>query len=285
MLTMNLDQEEYWGKSDQGVKWLTFEDQLDQLFAPVLDLVIDRAALLPGQRVLDIGCGTGISTLAAAECVGPKGHVLGVDISKQFLDRARARAAQNDLSNTTFQYADAQAHYLSPGDRDVAISRFGVMFFEDPVAAFANMARALKPGGHIVFAAWGELSQNPWFKIPHVAAVKRMGQPPKMDRNAPGPLAFHDRDRVAGLMTQAGLSEVSVDAVPLKLTGPDTAIGAAALSARIGPSARTIAHFDGTEEDEIAVRDAVAHEFAPFETSQGTRIPALINILQARRPS
>ncbi|EEE37291.1 methyltransferase, UbiE/COQ5 family [Rhodobacteraceae bacterium KLH11] len=284
MLTMNLDQEEYWGKSDLGMMWLTYEDQLDQLFAPVLDLVLDRAALKPGQRVLDIGCGTGVSTLAAAKGVGPKGDVLGIDISKQFLARAEARASQLGLANATFQYADAQTGDLAAGNRDVAISRFGVMFFDDPVAAFTNMARGLKPGGRFVFAAWGELSENPWFKIPHVAAVKRMGQPPKVDRNAPGPLAFHDRERVADLLDQAGLSEIRVEAIPLNLTGPKTAAGAAALSARVGPSPRTIAHFNGTEADVIAVRDAVAQEFAPFETPQGTRIPAMINLLQARRP-
>ncbi|RLK10662.1 class I SAM-dependent methyltransferase [Ruegeria conchae] len=282
MLTINGDQEEFWGKSEMGTRWLTFEDQLDHLFAPVLDLVFDRATLAEGMRVIDIGCGTGASALRAAQQVGPKGHVLGIDISEQFLERARMRADEAKLDNLDFTYADAQIAELSSGGFDAMISRFGVMFFTDPVAAFANMARALKPGGQITFAAWGGLSENPWFKIPHVAAVKRLGQPPKVDRNAPGPLAFHDRDRVSNLMAQAGLNDIRVEAVPLALTAPASVEDAALLCTRVGPAARVIAHFKGTQEDVDAVVRDVAEEFDAFQTSKGVQVPAVINLLQAR---
>ncbi len=282
MLTINGDQEEFWGKSEMGTRWLTFEDQLDHLFAPVLDLVLDRAALADGMRVIDIGCGTGASALRAAQQVGPKGHVLGVDISEQFLERARNRADQVKLDNLEFRYADAQVAELSSGDVDAMISRFGVMFFTDPGAAFANMARALKPGGQITFAAWAGLSENPWFKIPHISAVKRLGQPPKVDRNAPGPLAFHDRDRVAGLMAQAGLNDIRIEAVPLALTAPASVEDAALLCTRVGPAARVIDHFEGTQEDVDAIVHDVAEEFDAFQTSKGVQVPAVINLLRAR---
>lgn len=278
----NDEQAEFWGKSDMGSRWLTFEDQLDHLMTPVLDLVLDRAGLLGGMRILDIGCGTGASTLAAAQKVGPSGDVLGLDISQQFLDRAQRRAA--NLPNVRFQNADAQVADLTSLHRDALISRFGVMFFADPVAAFANMAQALRPGGQMTFAAWGGLSENPWFRVPHIAAVARLGQPPKVDRNAPGPLAFHDRDRVADLMAQAGLTDIRVEAVPLSLTGPADVNDAAALCTRVGPAARVIAHFDGTQDDVTAVQNRVAEAFAPFSSPDGTRIPAVINLLQARRP-
>ncbi len=282
MLTINGDQEEFWGKSEMGTRWLTFEDQLDHLFAPVLDLVLDHAALADGMRVIDIGCGTGASALQAARQVGPKGHVLGVDISEQFLERARNRADQVKLDNLEFRYADAQVAELSSGDFDAMISRFGVMFFTDPGAAFANMAHALKPGGQITFAAWGGLSENPWFKIPHISAVKRLGQPPKVDRNAPGPLAFHDRDRVAGLMAQADLNDIRIEAVPLALTAPASVEDAAHLCTRVGPAARVIAHFEGTQEDVDAIVHDVAEEFDAFQTSKGVQVPAVINLLRAR---
>lgn len=284
MLTINGDQEEFWGKSEMGTRWLTFEDQLDHLFTPVLDLVLDRAALSDGMRVIDIGCGTGASALRAAQQVGSDGHVLGVDISEQFLERARNRAARAQLSNLAFQYADAQVADLGTNNCDAMISRFGVMFFSDPVAAFANMARALKPGGQMTFAAWGGLSENPWFKIPHVAAVKRLGQPPKVDRNAPGPLAFHDRDSVAALMSSAGLTDIRVEAIPLMLFGPKTMADAALLCTRVGPAARVVAHFEGTQTDVDAIVDAVAEEFKAYQTSEGVKIPAAINLLQARAP-
>ncbi|SDW39436.1 Ubiquinone/menaquinone biosynthesis C-methylase UbiE [Ruegeria halocynthiae] len=282
MLSINGDQEEFWGKSEMGGRWLTFEDQLDHLFSPVLDLLLDRAALTRGMRVVDIGCGTGASALTVAQQIGPEGHVLGVDISEQFLERARRRADQANLNNVKFRYADAQVAALSTGDCDALISRFGVMFFSDPVAAFANMARALKPGGQITFAAWGALSENPWFKTPHLAAVKQLGQPPKVDRNAPGPLAFHDRDRVSDLMSRAGLADIKVKAIPLTLAAPSSAKEAATLCTRVGPAARVIAHFEGEQGDVDAIINAVADEFEAYRTPEGVRVPAVINLLQAR---
>ncbi len=284
MLNINGDQEEFWGKSEMGARWLTFEDQLDTLFKPVLELVLKRSGLSQGMRILDIGCGTGASALAAAQLVGAEGAVRGIDISEQFLERARQRASNAGLGNLSFQYADAQTTELSRGDIDAMISRFGVMFFADPTVAFANMARALKPGAQMTFAAWGGLSDNPWFKTPHIAATARLGQPPKVDRNAPGPLAFHDKDRVAGLMTDAGLVDVQVSTVSLVLNGPLSVEDAALLCTRVGPAARVIAHFNGTEEDVRAIVDTVVLQFEEYLTSGGTRVPAAINLLQARRP-
>ncbi len=283
MLTINEEQADYWGKSASGAKWLTFEDQLDHLFTPVLNLLLDRSGLAEGMRVLDIGCGTGASALAAARRVGPSGHVLGADISEPFLARARQRATGAGMANVEFQYADAQTAQFERDVHDVLISRFGMMFFQDPTVAFANMARTLKPGGQISFVAWGPLSDNPWFKVPHVAATSRLGHPPKVDRNAPGPLAFHDRERVMGLMSQAGLSDIRSEAVPVQLHGPGTPDDSAALCTRVGPADRVITHFNGTPEDMRAIQTDVARTFEAYSTPQGVRIPALINLFQARR--
>lgn len=283
MQTVNEEQAEYWGKSESGIKWLTYEDQIDRVFQPVLDLVLERAELSEGMRVLDIGCGTGASTLAAARLVGPSGHVLGVDISAQFLDRARARAAAEGAANVDFQLADAQVAPFEPQDRDAAISRFGVMFFSDNVAAFANIAKALKPGARMTFAAWGELSGNPWFRIPHVAATSVLGNPPKIDRNGPGPLAFHDIDRVTGLMAQAGLTDIRGESIDLRLNPVGNIEETAILCTRLGPAARVLAHFNGTEKDAKAIQDKVAENLVPFASEQVVRLPATINLFQARR--
>ncbi len=279
----NEEQAEFWGKSEQGAKWLTFEDQLDHAFAPVLDLVLNRAALSPGMRVLDIGCGTGVSAIATARAVGAEGHVLAADISQPFLDRAAKRAESERLRTLTFQYADAQTFAFEPGQMDAAISRFGVMFFNDSVAALRNIANALKPGGQMTFAAWGPLADNPWFKIPHVAAVQRMGQPPRVDRYAPGPLAFHDLDHVKGLMTQAGLSDVTGEAVPVDLTGFGGVEATAHLVTRVGPAGRVVAHFEGDAADTDAIQATVAEEFRQYQSGSDVLVPATINLYQARR--
>ncbi|MCV2890090.1 class I SAM-dependent methyltransferase [Ruegeria aquimaris] len=281
MTATNQDQAEYWGKSASGMKWLTFEEQIAASFAPVVDLLLDRAALEPGQRVLDIGCGLGDVTLAAARAVGPTGHALGVDISTPFLDRARQRSS--GMGNVEYALADAQTEPFAPADRDAMISRFGMMFFSDNVAAFANIARALKPGGRMTFAAWGPLAGNPWFYIPHRAATDRLGQMPKVDRNAPGPLAFHDIDRVTGLMAKAGLADIEARASDLNLTPPGGLTGASALCTRLGPAARVLAHFDGSEADEAAIRDAVSAALEPYVEDGRVLMPATINLFQARR--
>ncbi|WP_170424672.1 class I SAM-dependent methyltransferase [Ruegeria arenilitoris] len=283
MQIANEEQAEYWGKSASGAKWLTYEDQLDQLMSPVLELVLDRAGLQPGMRVLDVGSGTGASSIAAAQAVGKEGHVLAADVSQPFLDRASDRASEAGLQNIAFQFADAQSHPFNEGDRDAMISRFGVMFFEDTVAAFANMARALKPDGQMTFAAWGPLRPNPWFKLPHVAATERLGNPPNVDRNAPGPLAFHDRDRVTGLLEQAGLQDIRAEAVALTLHFKGSLLDCAGLCTRVGPAARVINHFDGTPEDVTAIQHKVAEAFRPFATEDAVHIPAEINLFQARR--
>jgi SAM-dependent methyltransferase len=203
----NRDQADYWN-SPAGQQWIDHETALDANHAPVLDVLLDRAALKPGQGVLDLGCGTGASTIRAAGIVGPQGCAEGVDISTVMLDRARIRAYDSHATNVAFTLADAQTHRFSPAEFDIMISRFGMMFFNDPVAAFANIARAIRPGGRMVFAAWGPLPRNPWFLIPRDIAIARLGAPAPLDPSAPGPFAFADSARVIHLMAQAGLRDI-----------------------------------------------------------------------------
>ena len=140
----NAAQAEYWN-SEPGRTWIDMESALDASMAAILDLVIARADPRPGEHVLDIGCGTGASTLRAAAAVGGGGRVLGADISGLLLARARARAREARLENASFEVCDAQVHDFPPAVFDLMLSRFGVMFFGEPVAAFRNIARALRP--------------------------------------------------------------------------------------------------------------------------------------------
>jgi SAM-dependent methyltransferase len=281
MSDANRDQADYWN-SPAGQQWIDHESALDANHAPVLDVLLDSAALKSGQSVLDLGCGTGASTLRAADLVGPQGGVEGIDISNVMLDRARIRAASAKAANVAFTLADAQTHPFAPAAFDLLISRFGMMFFNDPVAAFANIARAIRPGGRMVFAAWGPLPRNPWFLIPRDIAIARLGAPAPLDPSAPGPFAFADSARVTHLMAQAGLRDIHAEDLAINLAPHGTARDAAALSSHVGPAIRILRERGGTAADARAIEDEVARRFAAFEGSAALRIPAAITLFSAR---
>lgn len=281
MTQANSAQAEFWA-SDAGYQWIVREAALDAMMAGVLDRVLHHANLQPGEQVLDIGCGTGASCLAASKLVGPSGHVTGADISAQLLDRARNRATEAGAPNITFHRADAQTHAFAPAAIDALISRFGVMFFEDPVAAFANMAGALKPGGRLVFAAWAPPAQVPWFNIAVGAAVARLGKPAPMDPNAPGPMAFQDTGRVTAMMEQAGLHHVECHTEKVDLTPKGRFEDVVSFATRVGPASRIMAEFSATEADTAAIEAEVAKGFAAFNTEQGLRIPCGVHFYTAR---
>lgn len=278
----NSAQADYWN-SESGYQWIAQETFLDAAMAAILDRLLERTDIRREESLLDIGCGTGASTLAAALKTGPEGHVTGLDIAGQLLDRARQRSDEAGHRNTRFVLADAQTHPFVPESFDAIISRFGLMFFASPVAAFANMARGLKPRGRLVFAAWGPVAGNPWFSIPRDAAAARLGKPAPADPFAPGPLAFQDMERVTKLMEQGGLKGVRGEAEMVPLTPPVTAREAAATATRVGPAARIMKEFLGTEADAAAIETAVAEAFMKFETEKGISVPATINFFSAGR--
>ncbi len=187
------------------------------------------------------------------------------------------------LRNTSFILADAQTHPFDPESFDAVISRFGLMFFENPVAAFANMARGLKQHGRLVFAAWGTAAGNPWFTIPRDAAMARLGKPVPGDPFAPGPFAFQDIERVTKLMEKAGLKGVRGEMEIVQLTPHVNAGKAAKTAIRIGPAVRIMREFSGTEADAAAIEAAIAEGFSKFETGKGISVPATINFFAAGR--
>lgn len=278
----NADQEEFWSTVAGGF-WVDLQLEMDALMQSVLDLVLERAALPAGARVLDIGCGTGASLLQAAQKVGPTGHVTGFDISQTMLDLARSRV--KDHANVECVKADTQTHAFERHSHDALISRFGVMFFEDTTAAFANMAKALVPGAPLTFAAWGPAPQNPYFMKPAAISTEILGPMEKMDRTLPGPFAFEDSERIIPMLQAAGLTDISVDPVALNLTPPGTVQDAAKIISRIGPAERTLAHYNADETDRARVIAALADWLKSFETERGVEIPALINLYQAKAPS
>jgi SAM-dependent methyltransferase len=197
---------------DEGAYWADHADHFDHSVAAYHPLLLDAAAIAPTDRVLDIGCGTGQTTLDAARSATDGGSVLGVDLSARMLDIARRRLMEAGAANATFEQADAQVHPFVPGSFDAAISRTGTMFFADLSMAFTNIARALAPAGRLTMLVWQPLAANEWLQaISGALAAGRELPPPPSD--APGPFSLSEPDRVRGILTSAGLTDVALEGV------------------------------------------------------------------------
>jgi SAM-dependent methyltransferase len=235
----NADQAAYWG-GEAGQRWVDRQETLDTILAPILDILLDRAAVTAGEQVIDVGCGCGASAIALARRAGPTGRVTGIDISAPMLARARARAAV-DLP-LDLVLADATVHAFEPQRADLLASRFGVMFFADPVLSFRNMRTALRSGGRVAFACWREPVRNPWMIVPLMETYKFVPKLPEMGPEDPGPFAFAHEKRVRRILKEAGYAAIGMEAIDLALDlalgqGLDTAVRAAV---DIGPVQRAL---------------------------------------------
>jgi SAM-dependent methyltransferase len=241
----NIDQITYWNEV-AGAKWVASQAQLDRLFAPLTERLIAAAAPRPGEHVLDIGCGCGDISLAVAGRTGPSGHVLGADISRPMLDQARARhAAGGQGAAVEWIEADAMIHAFEP-TADLLISRFGAMFFADPLAAFVNLRRGLKPGGRLAFLCWQPREAVEWMQWPLDQVASLLPVPPATT-GTPGPFGLADRVSTILLLSEAGFSDVSAAPAEAVLTLGD---GHAAVSDAMtvfsgaGPMARLFREAD-----------------------------------------
>jgi SAM-dependent methyltransferase len=204
----NAAQIEHWNSKD-ALHWVTAQDRYDRMLAPFATALLDIAALAPDARILDIGCGTGLTTCEAAR-IAPEGHTRGLDISRQMIDAARARADGLGISNVTFDVGDAQTDAFAP-EADVVMSRFGVMFFDDPAAAFTNLRMALAQSGRLVFVCWQDLLANDWMAVPGLAAAQHLSLPEPGPPGTPGPFSLGDADRVRAMLRAAGYSNITID--------------------------------------------------------------------------
>jgi len=275
--TANTAQIEYWNAA-AGPVWVQFQELLDRQIEPLGLEAMRALAPAPGERVVDIGCGCGQSTAELAARVGPSGAVVGVDISEPMLVVARSRATLEASARPSFRQADAQTEDLGDGAFDAAFSRFGVMFFSDPVAAFANIRRALAPGGRLGFVCWRPLTENPWMLEPMQAAMPLLPPLPPPDPTAPGPFAFADADRVRGILAGAGFSAVRIEPFDMRIGGSSVE-QTLNLAFRVGPLGAALRE---NPERAEAVAEAVRARLAQYDTPGGVLMPAAVWIVQAR---
>ncbi len=279
----NAAQVAYWN-SPASAGWLAEQERFDALFAPLTEAALDSAAPRPGERAVDVGCGCGATVLALARRVGLGGEVLGLDVSERLVGRARERIAEAGLAaQARVELADAALRPFVP-EAGLLFSRFGVMFFADPVAAFANLRRALRPdGGRMAFVAWRPMAENPWFSVPLRAARARVALPEDAppEPGAPGPFAFDDPARVRGILHAAGWR--GVDVAPhdtaLRLAAPGDVEEAARGAARVGPLARALA--GAGEETRRAAEAAAAEALRPYDGPGGVLMPGAVWFVSA----
>ena len=274
----NRAQADYWSSS-AGLKWIEHEHALD---TGMLGMMLDAADMASTDRVIDVGCGTGASTIETSRRV-PDGSVLGIDISDPLLARAARRAEAAGAHNASFLLADAQTHDFRDQQFDLLVSRLGMSFFSDTVAALRNLSYALNDRGRMAFVCWASVARNPWFAFPKEAAERQHGPLAKADPDAPGPTAFQDRDRVTELLARSGLSDIEAHAVDIVLTPPDGPVGAARAASRVGPAARVMKAYGGSDADEAAIEDAVRIAFEEFEDGDAVRVPAVVNLFTCAR--
>lgn len=276
----NADQVTYWNGAS-GEVWRARQEDQDILLAPVLDVLLQRAAPMPGEVVLDIGCGCGTTSIELARRVMPRGRVIGVDISAPMLQRAKERT--RGALPVEFIMADATAYRFEPGAADALFSRFGVMFFAEPEKSFTNMRRGLRDGARLVFACWREPKKNPWLMVPFEATCRHVPRPPPPGEE-PGPFAFADERRVSGILEGAGFHEVRLEAVELSLDigigrGIDTAVEAAT---GLGPASRAL---NGQPAQvRAAAANSIRAALSPYQVGSAVALPGSIWIVSATNP-
>jgi SAM-dependent methyltransferase len=271
----NAAQVEYWNSS-AGETWAQFQEALDRQIEPLGLAAMDQLSPGEGEHIVDIGCGCGQTSLALAARVRPTGTVFGIDISKPMLDVALRRPRTADLQ-VTFQNLDAQTGDIGHKLYDAAYSRFGVMFFSDPVAAFVNIRRSLKPYGRLAFVCWRAANENPWMQAPLQAAVPFLPPLAPPDPIAPGPFAFADSSRVRSILADSGYRSVTISPFDSQIGGGDLD-QTLKLALRIGPLGRALReHPEFASEVSEAVRDLLSKHL----TSNGVRMAAAVWIVLA----
>lgn len=277
----NADQVAFWN-GRAGERWASQQAIQDTIFIPVTELLIEHAKPQAGERVIDVGCGCGDTSVAFAKRVGPSGRVLGVDISAQMLARAREIAPAN--LPVEFALADATTYPFPEGSADLLVSRFGVMFFAEPARSFANLRKGMRRGGRLTFICWRGPRENPWLMVPLQAVYRHVPRMAPVGPEDPGPFAFASSERVERILSDAGFADIRIAPHDLSLDiaaggGFESAVETAVI---IGPANRALE--DAAPDARAAAIEAVRHDLKPFAKGNGVWLGGAIWIVSATVP-
>jgi SAM-dependent methyltransferase len=275
---LHANQVEYWNGLGAS-RWIAQQARRDAMLGDFAKMALVRAGAQPGERVIDIGCGCGETSVELARQVGPAGEVVAADVSAPLIAQAQERLA--DFPWAKAQLVDAATYPFEPGAADLLFSRFGVMFFGDPPTAFTNLRRALKPGGRMVFACWRDPAENPWMNGSLGAVSRHLPPPTNVDPEQPGPFAFARSETVADIMTRAGFSPPAFEKLnaTIDVAQGQGLDGAVASAMEFGMTAGAL---EGQPESVLAAAKGSLHEhFAPLVAEGAVNLQAAIWIVSA----
>ena len=280
----NAAQIQFWNET-AGQKWVNYQETIDAHARPFGLLAMDRASVMSGERVLDLGCGCGDTTFELARRVGTTGELTGIDLSSIMLAKARESAEELGLTQVRFINADAQTYAFQPRSFGLLYSRFGIMFFTDPQTAFENLFKALCPGGRFAFVCWQEFKKNLWALVPTEAVAMHIDIPPTIP-DAPGPFAFANPERLVRALSEVGFHQIAIEEsikdVPIGAGGDiDVAVD---FLFQMGPAAAAIRQARQPEKRTVLM-DALRQAVAPYLTPHGVHMQAAVWVVTGRRPS
>ena len=278
---VNAPQIEYWN-GPAGDKWAKLADSQDIMLQALGSAAMDACDIRTGHTVLDVGCGSGTTTIEIARRIGAEGRVHGIDISTPMLDIGHARLEALEIDGVTFENRDVSTYPFEEGVFDRVISRFGVMFFVDPVAAFTNIRSGMKSGGRLAFVCWQTLNKNPWMEIPFKTALPYVSAPPPAGPEEPGPMSFADPERVRRILSGAGFDDINWESLETALPVEPDVPAAVEKLMQLGPIARLLG--DAPEDIKERVKDDLGDAIAKFQTENGVMMDSATWIVGASAP-
>jgi ubiquinone/menaquinone biosynthesis C-methylase UbiE len=277
---INNDMSEYWNGVG-GDKWVDLHKKTNEFLLPLGQKAMDVAAIVEGDLALDIGCGCGETSFDMANIVSATGHINGLDISRPIITEARVNKKQLGVKNVTFQCGDAQVFELDEGLYDLIYSRLGVMFFDDPVAAFINMRGALDKNGRLVFVCWQPVIENQWISKPLNIISKYIDLPEPTDFNAPGPFSFSEPSKVKDILTKAGFTKIEISAYNCPVNFGDNTVEAAHFLTQMGPAGNAISSAEPSPKILASISSEIEQAIAPYFTTKGIMLGAATWIVTA----
>ncbi|VWD02509.1 SAM-dependent methyltransferase [Burkholderia lata] len=275
----NDEQSALWN-GPSGRAWVDTQAPIDRMFELLEKLLVDAAAASSARTVLDVGCGTGAVTLSIARRLGADAQCTGIDISARMIDAAQARAERSGV-HARFVRADVQTHAFEPASVDLIVSRLGVMFFDDPVRAFANLRHAARPNAQMRFVAWRGAADNPFMTIAERAAAPLLPNLPARRPGAPGQFAFGDRQRIESVLSDSGWADIAIEPVDLACALPAPALDD--YITRLGPVGLALLEVD--EATRLRAVDTMRAAFEPYVDGADVRFDAACWLVTARAPS